>query len=49
MWRQNQLWGCTVMAFGLGLIIGMMLESGLLCGLIGLGLIALGFCLLKRK
>lgn len=49
MWRQCQLLGCTVMAFGLGLLIGMMLESGLLCWLIGLSLILLGVCLLKRK
>ena len=49
MLRQNQLLGCTCMAFGVGVLIGMFLESGFLCGLIGLGLVTLGMCILKRK
>ena len=49
MCRQNHLWGCAVMTFGLGILIGMLLESGLLCCLLGVGLILLGLFFLKGK
>ena len=48
MCRQNLLYGGCVVAFGLGVLIGTWLESGLLCHLLGLGLIALGFCVIRR-
>ena len=49
MCRHNQLWGCCAIAFGLGVLIGMMLEGGFLCGCLGLGLVIFGFCVLIRK
>lgn len=49
MCRQNQLWGSALMAFGFGIVIGTMLQSGLLCFLLGAGLVTIGFGLLKRK
>ena len=49
MCRQNQLWGCVLMAFGLGVLIGMWLESGFLCYLFGIGLLVLGAGMAKRK
>lgn len=49
MCRRNQLVGCCAGAFGLGLLIGGLIESSVLCALIGLGAIAAGFCLLQRK
>jgi len=49
MCRQNHLWGCAVIAFGLGVIIGMLLESGFMGLCLGFGLMVLGFCILHRK
>ena len=49
MCRQNQLWGCALMAFGVGVLTGMLLESGFLCGCLGLGLMVLGFCVMRRR
>ena len=49
MCRQNQMWGCALIAFGLGVIVGMLLEGGFLGCFFGLGLIILGFCVIQRK
>lgn len=49
MCRQNQLWGCVLMAFGLGVLVGLWLEKGFVCGCLGLGLMIFGFCVMKRK
>lgn len=49
MCRQNQLWGFIMMAFGLGLLIGLWLEGGFFCGCIGFGLMILGACVLRKK
>jgi hypothetical protein len=49
MCRKNQLCGCALIAFGLGLLIGTFLESGFFCFLIGLGIVGLGcWCAGKR-
>ena len=49
MCRRNHLWGFSMIAFGLGLIVGLCLESGFFCSFLGVGLITLGFwCLGKR-
>ena len=49
MCRHNQLWGCTLMAFGLGVLIGLWLESGFFCVCFGLGLIFTGFCVCGKN
>ena len=49
MCRQNQLYGSCLLAFGLGVLIGTWLTSGLLCHLIGFGLIALGILVIRRR
>ena len=49
MCRQNQLWGCALMAFGVGIFVGMLLEGGFLCGCFGFGMLILGFCVMHRK
>lgn len=49
MCRQNQLFGCALMAFGFGVLLGMCLESGFLCGCLGFGLVIFGFCVLRRR
>lgn len=49
MCRQNQLFGCSLMAFGFGILIGMWLESGFLCGCLGIGLLICGLSMTRRK
>lgn len=49
MCRKNQLWGLLFVTFGFGLLLGMLLESGFLCGCLGLGLIVGGLFVLQRK
>lgn len=49
MCRQNLLWGGTVLAFGLGVLVGAWMKSGFVCHLIGFALIALGFCLIRKR
>lgn len=49
MCRQNQLWGCMLIAFGVGILIGLWLEGGFLCGCLGLGLLVLGLCVARKK
>ena len=48
MCRQNQMWGAAVLAFGFGILVGTWLQSGFFCHLAGIGLIALGFAVLRR-
>ena len=48
MCRKNQLWGCVLMAFGLGLLIGIRLEGGFLCHCVCFGVVAVG-CGMCRK
>lgn len=49
MCRKNHLHGCCCLCFGLGLLFGHCLKSWLACCCLGLGLIALGFCVLGRR
>ena len=49
MCRQNQLWGCSLLAFGVGVLIGTWLQSGIICHLLGLCLVLLGLGLARRK
>ena len=49
MCRQSLLCGGCVLCFGLGILIGTWLKSGLVCHLLGIGLIVLGFVLLRRR
>lgn len=46
MCRRNQLFGWILLAFGLGLLIGLCLESCFLFAAVGLGLTVCGFRLL---
>ena len=38
-----------MIAFGLGLIVGLCLESGFFCSFLGVGMIALGFWSLGKR
>ena len=49
MCRKQCLYGCCLMLFGLGVMVGHWLESWFLCSFGGLGLIALGFLILRRR
>jgi hypothetical protein len=49
MCRKNHLHGCCLAAFGFGLLVGHCLESWLLCSCGGIGLLILGFCVLRKK
>ncbi len=49
MCRQNQLFGFCLMAFGLGVLVGLGLEGGFLCWCLGIGLILAGICGLGKK
>lgn len=48
MCRRELLWGSVVIAFGMGVLTGTWLSSGVVAHLIGLGLILFGFALLRR-
>ena len=48
MCRKNQLLGSVLIAFGLGLLIGIRLEGGFLCHCVCFGVIAVGGGLLRR-
>lgn len=49
MCRRNQLWGFMLTAFGVGVLVGTWLESGLFCHLFGLLLIFCGIGICGRK
>ena len=48
MCRYYQLWGCIILSFGLGILIGMWLEGGFFAHCFGFGLILVG-CSMGRK
>jgi len=49
MCRHNQLWGCTLLAFGLGVLVGLWIESGFLAHCFGFAMIILGWCIARKK
>ena len=49
MCRKNQLWGCALAAFGLGLLIGLWLDGGFLCHCFSIGVIIVGGCMCKQR
>lgn len=49
MCRQNQAIGLVVIAFSAGLLLGSVCELSFGLFLVGIGGIALGLCLLKKK
>ena len=49
MCRKNQLSGFVLMTFGLGMLVGMCLESGFFCFLVSIIIIGLGvWCAWKK-
>ena len=49
MWRRNCLWGWRLIFLGLGILLGYWVESWFWCFFVSVGLIGLGFSLLRRK
>lgn len=49
MCRQNQLWGCVLLAFGLGVLIGLWIESGFLAHCFGFAVIFVGCGVIRRR
>lgn len=49
MCRHNQLCGCALLAFGVGLLIGLWLEGGFLAHCLGFGLVIVGIGMGKKK
>ena len=49
MCRRNFFWGWVLIAFGLGLLFGMCLESGFWCSCGAMLIICAGFFNLRRK
>ena len=48
MCRRNQLRGCIVLGFGIGVCVGYLLDSWLLCCLGGIILICIGLSMMSR-
>lgn len=49
MCRRNQLWAFVLIAFGLGLLVGLCLSSGFVCCCLGIGAVVMGLFVLQRK
>lgn len=49
MCRRNQLIGCALLAFGLGILIGSYTQTGFITLCLGIGIIAGGFWMLCRN
>ena len=49
MCRRNQLWGYALLAFGVGVLVGTWLDSGLFCHLFGLLAIFCGWGICRKK
>ncbi len=49
MCRKSQLQGWALIALGVGLFFGTRLEDRFLVALLGLGALAFGICLLRKK
>lgn len=49
MCRQNHLWGCVLMAFGLGVLIGTWLDGGFFCNCFGFVTIIVGCGVIRKK
>ena len=49
MCRRNQLLGCAILTFGVGVLVGTWLESGLFCHLFGFLALFLGIAICRGK
>lgn len=49
MYRQNRLYGCSLVTFGIGVLVGIWLKGGFWAHCFGLGLVFLGVRMCCRK
>ena len=49
MYRQNHFYGCGILAFGAGMLIGLWIGSSFWSYIFGFGLAALGCSMLCKK
>ena len=49
MCRTNLIVGFSLIAFGIGVLIGIWVKGGLLSYCFGLGLVGVGYCFLRKK
>lgn len=49
MCRYNFLWGGMLLAFGLGVLIGLWLEGGFFCFCFGILMMGMGYLVMKNK
>lgn len=49
MCRRNQLFAFLLIAFGVGLLVGLWLTSGFVCGCLGVGSVVCGLLLIQKK
>lgn len=49
MCRRNQLLAVALMAFGAGMLSATFFESGLFCGCLGVGIVAVGIVVVQKK
>ena len=48
MCRYHQLWGGILIAFGVGVLTGIWLDSNLLAYFFSAGLVLIGLCVIKK-
>ncbi len=49
MCRHNQLLGCILLAFGLGVLIGIWINGGFFAHCFGVGMMVLGWFVIRRR
>ena len=49
MCRKNHMWALAVISFGLGLLIGLWIESGFVQGCIGVAFVGFGIFIFQKK
>lgn len=48
MCRYHQLWGGVLIAFGIGVLTGIWLESNILCYFFSTAMVLIGLCVMKK-
>lgn len=49
MCRHNQLYGCMLLSFGFGILVGTWLSNVFWCHCLGIGLMLFGLAVCRRK
>lgn len=49
MCRHNQFWGFMLLAFGLGMLIGLWIEGGFFCHCLGFGFVFVGIGMANKN